>query len=243
MKPVRIGCSGWVYKDWKGDLYPEDLPQRRWLERYAEVFDTVEVNNTFYRLPSVAAVESWAEETPADFVFSIKGSRYTTHVKRLISFERYSERFFERIQPLVSAGKLGPVLWQLPGNYHRNDERLAAALECLRDRPGRHAFEFRHASWFAADVYSMLREHNAALVIGDDPERPFQERELTADWTYLRFHRGSAGRRGKYSSNELVPWRRRIAAWRARTEVYVYFNNDWSGYAPRNALELAKSFS
>src|SRR5688500_7452569 len=107
MKPVRIGCSGWVYKDWRGDSYPEDLPQRRWLERYAQMFDTVEVNNTFYRLPTVAAVERWAEETPAGFVFAVKGSRYTTHVKRLINFPRYTERFFERIEPLVAAGKLG----------------------------------------------------------------------------------------------------------------------------------------
>ena len=94
MKPVHVGCSGWVYKDWKGELYPEDLPQRRWLERYAEVFETVEINNTFYRLPTIAAVERWAEETPDDFVFAVKGSRYTTHIKRLISFPKYSERFF-----------------------------------------------------------------------------------------------------------------------------------------------------
>ena len=243
MKPVRIGCSGWVYEDWRGDLYPEDLPQRRWLERYAEVFDTVEVNNTFYRLPSVAAVENWVAETPDDFVFAVKGSRYTTHVKRLIEFRRYSERFFERIEPLASSGKLGPVLWQLPANYRRNEERLAAALDCLSERPGRHAFEFRHASWFTEEVYALLRRHDAALVIGDDPKRPFQTRELTANWTYVRLHRGSVGRRGNYSSRELVPWRRRIAAWRARTEVFAYFNNDWSGYAPRNALELASSFS
>jgi uncharacterized protein YecE (DUF72 family) len=243
MKPVRIGCSGWVYEDWRGDLYPEDLPQRRWLERYAEVFDTVEVNNTFYRLPSVAAVENWVAETPDDFVFAVKGSRYTTHVKRLIEFRRYSERFFERIEPLASSGKLGPVLWQLPANYRRNEERLAAALDCLSERPGRHAFEFRHASWFTEEVYALLRRHDAALVIGDDPKRPFQTRELTAAWTYVRLHRGSAGRRGNYSARELVPWRRRIAAWRARTEVFAYFNNDWSGYAPRNALELASSFS
>ena len=243
MKPVRIGCSGWVYKDWKGDLYPADLPQRRWLERYAEVFQTVEVNNTFYRLPTVAAVERWATETPDDFVFAVKGSRYTTHVKRLLSFPRYSERFFERIEPLVRAGKPGPVLWQLPGNFKRDDERLAGALDALRERPGRHAFEFRHETWFTDDVYELLREHDAALVIGDDPERPFQERKLTASWTYLRFHRGSAGRRGNYSSRELGPWRRRIAAWRARHEVFAYFNNDWEGYAPRNASELAKSFS
>ena len=243
MKPVHVGCSGWVYKDWKGDLYPEDLPQRRWLERYAEVFETVEINNTFYRLPSVDAVRRWAEETPDDFVFAVKGSRYTTHIKRLISFPKYSERFFASLEPLVKAGKLGPVLWQLAGNFKRDDERLAGALETLRDRPGRHAFEFRHASWFTGDVYALLREHDAALVIGDDPERPFQERKLTASWTYVRFHRGSAGRKGKYSSRELESWRRRIAAWRSRHEVYVYFNNDWAGYAPKNAQELSRSFT
>ena len=246
MKPVRIGCSGWVYRDWKGDLYPEDLPQRRWLKRYAEVFDTVEVNNTFYRLPTLAAVERWAEETPANFVFAVKGSRYTTHVKRLIDFPRYSERFFERIEPLVAAGKLGPVLWQLPANFRRDDERLAGALAALRDRPGRHAFEFRHPTWFIEHVYARLREHDAALVIGDDPERPFQTREVTASWTYLRLHRGSARTRGKkpgkYAPRELDAWRRRIAAWRSRHEIFAYFNNDWEGYAPRNAIELARSF-
>ena len=243
MKPVHVGCSGWVYKDWRGELYPEDLPQRRWLERYAEAFGTVEINNTFYRLPTVAAVERWAAETPDDVVFSVKGSRYTTHVKRLISFPKYSERFFESLAPLVKAGKLGPVLWQLAGNFKRDDERLAGALEALRDRPGRHAFEFRHASWFTEDVYEMLREHDAALVIGDDPERPFQVREVTASWTYVRFHRGSAGGRGSYAPRELERWRRRIAAWRSRHEVFVYFNNDWEGYALRNAADLARSFS
>lgn len=242
MKPVRVGCSGWVYKDWKGDFYPEGLPQRRWLERYAESFDTVEVNNTFYRLPTIDAVQRWAEETPDGFVFAVKGSRYTTHIKRLIEFEKYSERFFERLGPLVAARKLGPVLWQLPGNFQRDDERLAAALAVLADRPGRHCFEFRHASWFAPDVMAALRERDAALVIGDDPERPFQTREVTASWTYVRFHRGKEGRRGNYAPRDMAPWRRRIAAWRARTEVFAYFNNDWQGFAPRNALALKRSF-
>ena len=188
-------------------------------------------------------MERWADETPAGFTFAIKGSRYTTHVKRLIDFPKYSERFFASIDPLVKAGKLGPVLWQLAGNFHRDDDRLAGALDSLRDRPGRHAFEFRHPSWFTEDVYAQLREHDAALVIGDDPERPFQTREVTASWIYVRLHRGSAGRRGRYSSGELESWRRRIAAWRARREVFVFFNNDWEGYAPRNARELAASFS
>jgi uncharacterized protein YecE (DUF72 family) len=247
MKPVRIGCSGWVYKDWRGDLYPEGLPQRRWLERYAEVFDTVEINNTFYRLPGLDAVKRWAEETPGGFTFAVKGSRYTTHIKRLIDFPKYTERFFERIEPLAEAGKLGPVLWQLAGNFRRDDERLAGALEGLRGRPGRHAFEFRHPTWFTEDVYAMLREHDAALVIGDDPERPFAEREITASWTYLRLHRGSTGKRGakkgRYAPREIESWRRRIAAWRSRHEVFVYFNNDWEGYAPGNALELRRSFA
>jgi uncharacterized protein YecE (DUF72 family) len=243
MKPVHVGCSGWVYKDWRGDLYPEDLPQRRWLERYAEVFRTVEINNTFYRLPTVPAVERWVAETPTDFVFAVKGSRYTTHVKRLIEFRRYSERFFERIDALAAAGKLGPVLWQLPANFRRDDERLAAALDALRGRPGRHSFEFRHASWFAPEVYELLRAHDAALVIGDDPGRPFQTLELTAPWTYVRFHRGTRGRGGNYSASELEEWGARIAAWRNATEVFAYFNNDWKGFAPRNARALMRSFS
>ena len=242
MKPVRIGCSGWVYRDWRGDFYPEDLPQRRWLERYAEVFDTVEVNNTFYRLPTLPAVQRWADETPPEFVFAVKGSRYTTHIKRLIDFEKYSDRFFERLEPLVSAGKLGPVLWQLPGNFKRDDERLAAALEVVGERPGQHCFEFRHASWFAPEVMGALRAHEVALVIGDDPKRQFQTHEVTAPWTYVRFHRGAAGRRGNYSPRDLAPWRRRIAAWRSRTDVFAYFNNDWEGFAPRNALALKESF-
>ncbi len=136
---------------------------------------------------------------------------------------------------------MGPVLWQLPANFQRDDERLALALEQLPK--GRHAFEFRHESWFVPDVYGLLRRHRAALVIGDDPERPFQTQELTASWTYIRFHRGNRGRRGNYSKSELEEWRRRIAAWRADVEVYAYFNNDWEAFAPRNALWLKEHLS
>ena len=242
MRPVRIGCSGWVYKDWRGRFYPEDLPQREWLRHYSERFETVEINNTFYRLPTREAVEGWVEQTPAYFSFAVKGSRYSTHIKRLLEFEKYSARFFERLEPMAEAGKLTVVLWQLPPNFQVDLDRLRLALDALEDRPGRHCFEFRHESWFGAPTYELLAEHDAALVIGDDPRWPFQTRELTADWTYVRFHRGSKGRRGNYSPAEIGTWRRRIASWRSRAEVFAYYNNDWEGFAPRNAAELAGSF-
>jgi uncharacterized protein YecE (DUF72 family) len=241
MRPVWIGCSGWSYDDWSGDFYPRGLPRSRWLERYSSVFPTVEVNNTFYRLPSRDAVATWAEATPRGFLFTVKASRYLTHMKRLRDLGAGVGRFYERIEPLIDAGKLGPVLWQLPGRMARDDELLAEALPQLPE--GRHCFEFRHPSWFARPVYDRLREHGVALVIGDHPERPFVERELTADWTLIRFHHGSRGRGGNYSARELDLWRRRIAAWRSRVEVFAYFNNDWKGYAPRNASYLARGLS
>jgi uncharacterized protein YecE (DUF72 family) len=233
---VWIGCSGWNYRDWRETVYPKGLPARSWLEHYATLFRTVEVNNTFYRLPAVSAVESWAEQTPDDFVFTVKASRYLTHMKRLTDMGAGVERFYDRIEPLIAAGKLGPVLWQLPGNFHRDDERLGTALAQLPS--GRHCFEFRHPSWFAEEVYELLRGHGVALVIGDHPERPFQAHELTADWTFIRFHYGHRGRSGNYSKSELETWKRRIAAWRSEADVYAYFNNDWQGFAVKNALHL-----
>lgn len=244
MHSVRIGCSGWNYKEWRGVVYPEKLPQRAWLERYAELFDTVEINSTFYGTPKPKSVEAWVEQTPPGFLFTIKASRYLTHVKRLADSEAKNfkltegmKRFFEPLEPLREAGKLGPVLWQLPGNFKRDDVRLANALELVPG--GRHCFEFRHPSWFTAPVYRLLADHNAALVIADDPERPFTKRELTASWTFVRLHRGSHGRRGNYSDPELATWRRRIAAWRSRADVFAYLNNDWESFAPRNALTLS----
>jgi uncharacterized protein YecE (DUF72 family) len=234
---IQVGCSGWNYADWK-DLVYERAPARLWLERYAELFDTVEVNATFYRLPLKTSVARWVEQTPAGFVFAVKMSRYITHIKRLTDLGRGLERFYERIEPLVGSPKLGPVLWQLPANFHRDADRLAATLDALP--PGRHAFEFRHASWFAPEIYDLLRSHDAALVIGDHPERPFQTHELTAGWTFVRFHYGSRGRNGNYSERELDEWARRIADWRRRADVYAYFNNDWHGYAVANAARLKR---
>src|SRR5579871_502894 len=180
-RAAHVGCSGWNYRSWRGTFYPQGLPARRWLECYAERFDTVEVNTTFYRLIARTAVEGWVRQTPASFLFAVKASRYLTHVRRLAGIDDGVTRFYERIEPLIEARRLGPVLWQLPENFHRDDERLAGALRALP--PGRHAFEFRHASWFAEEVYALLRGQGVALVIGDHPDRPFQTFEITADFT------------------------------------------------------------
>ncbi len=238
MRPARVGCSGWNYADWRGPFYPEREPQRRWLELYAERFDTVEVNTTFYRLPRRDAVAAWVEQTPDGFTFAVKASRYLTHIKRLTDLGQGVARFYERIEPLVEAGRLGPVLWQLPGNFSRDDRRLRDWLEALPD--GLHTIEFRHPSWFAPPVMGMLREHGVALTIGDHPERPFQTHDATASWRFVRFHYGRRGRRGNYSAAELEQWARRIAQWRRRQSVWAYFNNDWRALAPANAAFLAR---
>jgi uncharacterized protein YecE (DUF72 family) len=238
VRPVRIGCSGWNYDDWRGRLYPEGLGKQRWLARYAEFFDTVEVNSTFYRLASRDAVARWVRDTPPDFLFAVKASRYLTHVRRLRDVGEGIGRYYERIQPLVESRKLGPVVWQLPATFRRDDAALEQLLWILPE--GRHCFEFRHESWFTPPVYELLRSADAALVIGDHPKWPFQARALTTDWTLVRLHHGRRGRRGNYSETELDEWARRIAQWRRRAEVFVYFNNDWEGFAVKNALSLKR---
>ena len=237
-RPVRIGCSGWQYRDWRGVLYPEGLGQARWLARYAEEFDTVEVNSTFYRLASKNAVERWVQQTPPDFLFALKASRYLIHMKKLRDIEQGIARFYERIEPLAGTPKMGPVLWQLPEWFTRDDDALAGALDLLP--PGRHCFEFRDPSWFCDEVYGLLRAHGVALAIGDHPERPWQPFELTADWTFVRFHYGRRGRRGNYSDTELREWADRLAGVARTAEVLAYFNNDWEGFAVRNAISLRR---
>jgi uncharacterized protein YecE (DUF72 family) len=230
---LRIGCSGWSYDHWRGVLYPEQGSTGGWLSLYAEHFDTVEVNATFYRLPTQAAVERWAAATPVDFCFAIKASRYLTHVRRLRGLEEGVQRLGERITPLRTAGKLGPVLWQLPARFRRDDERLAAALAMLPNE--RQAFEFRHESWFADDVYELLRMHGAALVVADRAPAGASPWVATTDWSYLRFHSGR-GAGGAYTARQLEEWAERVAG--VDGDVYAYFNNDWNGFALRNAKRL-----
>jgi uncharacterized protein YecE (DUF72 family) len=236
VKAIRIGCSGWNYAAWRDVLYPKGCPQRRWLQRYAEELDTVEVNNTFYRLPTADTVRGWVQQTPDDFVFAVKSSRYLTHMKRLTDMDQGVRHLLERLDPLLRTPKMGPMLWQLPENFHRDDERLVYALDHLP--PGRHAFEFRHESWFADAVLGLLRSHGVALCIGDHPERPWQTHDVTAGFSFVRLHYGHRGRRGNYSDSELDEWARELRRLARRAEVFAYFNNDWEGFAVRNALGM-----
>ena len=238
---VRIGCSGWNYASWRNDFYPPRTPASRWLEHYAQVFDTVEVNMTFYRLAKRDAVARWVEQTPEGFRFAVKASRYLTHVRRLVDVEDGIGRFFEPLMPLVESEKLGPVLWQLPPNFQRDDARLSGLLNALADHPpARHCVEFRHPSWFAEDVYEQLRWHDVALVIGDRKGLEFQAHRIIGDWTFVRFHYGHRGRRGNYSPGEIGEWADRLRGWSSGAQVWAYFNNDWEGFAPRNAVTLQR---
>ncbi len=218
MDSVRIGCSGWAYRDWRGVLYPEGLAQRDWLAAYAGRFDTVEVNASFYRLVPEGAAERWAEVTPPGFLFAVKGSRYLTHVRRLRAGEEGLARFGARIAPLAAAGKLGPLLWQLP--------------------PGRHALEVRHPSWWAEEVLALLRAHGVALVLADRAGPLFAELVTTAPWSFVRLHAGAEGGDGAYGPGELRAWAGRLRELAARGPVFAYLNNDWRGHAVRDARAL-----
>ncbi len=232
MSRFRIGCSGWQYKHWKGDFYPADLPQREWLEYYAQRFDTVEVNNSFYRLPPEGVFETWRARTPRPFLFAVKASRFLTHMKKLKDPEEPVERLFSRARELRS--KLGPVLYQLPKQMPKNIDRLSAFLEVLPPRV-KHAVEFRDPSWYEDDVMRLLRRHNVALCLHDMPGSETR-RMLTARFAYVRFH-GATGRyNGAYPDTTLAEW----AHWLVTNDApaFVYFNNDIGGHAPRDAKRL-----
>ena len=238
---TRVGCSGWSYDHWRdGVFYPPRCPARRWLSFYAERFETVELNSTFYRLPRREAVARWVEQTPADFVFAVKVSRYLTHVNRLRDVDVHLPILLERLAPMAEAGKLGPLLWQLPPTFARRDDRLADALSRFPAHL-RHAVEFRHESWFAPEPLALLAQHGVALVAADQPGAPARTwPEPRVGFSFVRFHRGSRGRRGNYSPRELSHWAQTLQRWARHGDVYAYFNNDWEGFAPRNALDLRR---
>ncbi|HUQ40746.1 MAG TPA: DUF72 domain-containing protein [Acidimicrobiales bacterium] len=235
---VRVGCSGWVYKDWRGLFYPEKLAQRRWFEFYAGHFDTVEINNTFYRLPPPSTVELWAEQAPPGFVYAMKLGQFGSHRMKLRDAASWMPNHLDRAQRLGKA--LGPTLVQLPPRWKANPERLDQFLT-VAPREMRWAVEFREPSWLHTEVLAVLREHGAALCIHDLlADHPW---ELTTDWTYVRFHGPDALRQkyvGRYGPSRLEPAAARLAAWReAGCDVYAYFNNDYGGAAIADADWLA----
>jgi uncharacterized protein YecE (DUF72 family) len=233
---IRIGTSGFHYKHWKGPFYPEKLPSSRMLEHYIRHFDTVELNNTFYRLPDVSAFDCWREAVPKGFVFALKASRFITHNKKLKDPENAIDNFLPRAAHLNE--RLGPVLFQLPPKWQVNRERLEALLAIL-PRDVRFAFEFRETSWMKAEINEILRHHNAAFCIYE--LAGYHTRlEITADFTYVRLHGPDAGKyQGSYSQERLEEWARQIERWaKSLKAIYIYFDNDQHGYAAANALRL-----
>ncbi|GAA4603760.1 DUF72 domain-containing protein [Actinoallomurus liliacearum] len=236
--PLLIGTSGWQYKHWRDVLYPTGMPQRVWLERYTECFDTVENNNAFYRLPSREVFAGWRERTPPGFVMAVKASRYLTHIKRLKDPEEPVDRLMNAAGGL--GDKLGPVLVQLPPTLQVDVERLTRTLR--RFPAGvRVAVEPRHPSWWTDEVRELLIRYGAALCWADRLGRPLTPLWRTAGWGYLRFHEGAATPWPEYGDQALRSWARRLAeTWDDGQDVYVYFNNDPGGAAVRDAGRFAE---
>jgi uncharacterized protein YecE (DUF72 family) len=246
---LRIGCSGWNYKHWRGNFYAPELRLREWFTHYASVFDTVEINNTFYRLPESKTFAGWRERAPEDFLYAIKASRFITHLKRLRDPEEPVTRLFERACALED--HLGPVLYQLPESFHcdltRLDDFLALLPRTLGEINGtppdhviRHVFEFRHRSWYVEETQAVLRAHGVAMCLHDKAGSAIFE-PLDTPYLYVRFH-GPGGRYfGRYELRRMEYWAETLAEqWRAGRDVFAYFNNDPEGMAVINAQELRR---
>jgi len=232
---VHIGTSGWHYPHWRGPFYPDKLPASKMLDFYARHFDTIELNNTFYRLPVPSGVQNWRDSTPSNFTFAAKGSRFLTHMKKLKDTGQGIDRFFERINPLGK--KLGPIVFQLPPFWEVNPERLDAFLAALPPRR-RYAFELRNPTWHIDEIYRILRRHNVAFCLFEIAgfHSGF---EITANFTYVRLHGPGAAYQGAYSASALRGWAERIREWRKTLRaIYIYFDNDQAAYAVENALAL-----
>ncbi len=239
MAEIRIGTSGWHYKHWLNDFYPAGLPSEKMFSWYARHFNTVEINNTFYRLPSEEALIRWREMAPADFIFSVKASRFITHMKRLTDPGSSTEKFFSKVATLHET--LGPILFQLPPRWQVNVQRLEEFLEAL---PSAHqyVFEFRDASWATRAVYQLLERFNAGLCLHDWQGVEWPEK-LTADIAYVRFHGLTGGYSGSYSPEHLLRWAKRIQRWNSLRQIWIYFNNDIGGHAIHNAKTLRSVLS
>jgi len=263
---ARIGVSGYVYRHWKGTFYPNDLPQRRWLEYTSQCFNSLELNGTFYSLKSPSIFERWAAGTPEEFLFAVKGSRYITHRLKLKNCRQALANFFAS-GVLALGRKTGPFLWQLPEAFRFNPERIEEFLGMLpRDTeeaarlaedhddklkrgalteprarmPLRHALEVRHESYDVSEFYALLRRHDTGYVIADTAGRFLYSEEVTASFVYVRLHGSQQLYASQYTDAELQRWAGRVKGWEGEgLDVYVYFDNDAHGYAPADAERLA----
>ncbi len=235
IRSFRIGTSGWAYAHWRGPFYPLDLPDSRLLEYYCRHFRSVEINSSFYHLPGKHAVDQWHDTTPDDFLFTVKASRYITHMKKLKDPQRSVATFFERITLLRE--KLGPILFQLPPRWHSNPRRLEHFLKVLDPRY-RYAFEFRDPSWINDEILALLEQFKIAFCIYElaGYQSPLH---VTTDFVYIRLHGPAGAYQGCYDHRTLEGWATRITMWagQGRT-IYCYFDNDEAGYAVTNARDL-----
>ena len=238
---LLIGTSGWAYDHWKKIFYPEDLNDKDKLKYFSKHFKTTEINYSFYHLPRPEIYQKWYQETPADFIFSVKASRFITHIKRLKDVEKPWKIFLKNALNLKE--KLGPVLFQFPPNFKTTEEnikRLNDFLKLINRYKLKYAFEFRHQSWCYKETYNLLKKYNIAWVIADSPAYPKAE-VITADFVYIRMHGSRILFSSKYTKKELQDLSQKIRKRQGRGgDVYCYFNNDVYGFAVENAKELLK---
>ena len=242
---ILIGTSGWNYNDWKEAFYPEKVKSKDYLKFYAKHFPTTEVNYSFYRLPRPKTYQNWRQQTPADFCFAVKTSRFITHIKKLKDIRQPWNTFIKNALNLKK--KLGPILFQFPPNFKASEENIKRLENLLKITSRRKkletAFEFRHVSWLDEKIYSLLRKYNAAWVIADSSTYPKAE-IITADFVYVRMHGSKILFSSRYTDKELKTLARKIKKWnRKAKKIYVYFNNDVRGYAVENAKKLAELLS
>ena len=232
---IRIGCSGWQYKHWRGDFYPAELPTSRWFAHYARTFDTVEINNSFYRLPPAETFAKWREQAPSRFLYAVKASRFLTHMKKLKDPDDPLARFFDNAKQL--GPRLGPILYQLPPRWPLNLERFEIFLRAL-PHGYRHTVEFREPSWYDERVYELMRRHHVALCL-HDMQGSATGKIVVGPFIYVRFHFGTKKYGGAYSDERLDDWAEWLSARVAEgLHVFGYFNNDTGGHAPRDAVRL-----
>lgn len=231
---IHIGTSGWSYQYWKENFYPEELKPSQWLHYYSNYFSTVEVNTTFYHLPLVSTIANWVKQVPQEFLFSLKASRYITHQKRLKECKNSLEIFYKVIEGLKT--KTGPILFQLPPSFAKNQERLSEFIDLLHDNY-QYAIEFRNPSWFVDEIYSLLQKKKIALCI-TDLNGVLSPEEITSSFTYIRLHGPQMAYQGSYSLKNLKIWKKKIEKWSTQFAVFCYFDNDEKGYAIQDAKTL-----